>query len=378
MTVKMRKTYSYKLYATDRTKHLDAMLKIACDIWNHFIALQKRYYKIYGKYISAYRMKTHLTKLLKQEKYAEWKMLGSQARQDIIERIDRSYQAFFQWCKKRDGKRKSPPKSKKDYKYNSFTLKQNHGWEISGNVITIARKYRFKFWRHRDFHGEVKTVTVKRNRLGEYFIYLSVIEEVEVPDAHTGNAVGIDFGLKTFLNFDDGSKIESPLWFFSNIKAVKKAHRNFSKKEKGSRNRRKSGRALAKVYDDISNQRTDWFFKLAKELTEKYSVICIEDLNMEGMKRLWGRKVSDLAFGEFVSILEYEAMLHGCQVVKIDRWYPSSKTCHNCGYVKKDLSLKDRVWTCQACGETHDRDINAAKNILDHGLLQAFGATVVA
>ena len=377
MLIKMRKTYSYKLYATDRTKHLDEMVEIARQIWNHCLALQKRYYKIYGKYISAYRMKKHLTKLLRQPKYKHWKALGSQARQDVVERLDRAYQAFFDWCKTRTGARKSPPKFKKKEKYKSFTLKQA-GWEISDNVITIAQKYRFKFWRHRDFHGTVKTVTVKRNTLGEYFIYLSVEEEVEVPDAHTGDAVGIDFGLKTFLNFNDGTKIDSPLFFFNNMKAIRKANRNLSKKKDGSCNRKRAKRALAKVHDDVANQRKDWFYKQARELTQRYAVICIEDLNLNGMKRLWGRKVSDLAYGEFVKILEYEASANGCQIIKIDRWIPSSKACHNCGFVKQDLDLKERVWTCPACGETHDRDVNAAKNILDQGLLQEFGTTSVA
>ena len=377
MLIKMRKTYSYKLYVTDRTKHLDEMVEIACQIWNHCLALQKRYYKIYGKYISAYQMKKHLTKLLHKPQYKHWKALGSQARQDVVERLDRAYQAFFDWCKTRTGARKSPPKFKKRGKYKSFTLKQA-GWEISDNVITISKKYRFKFWRHRDFHGTVKTVTVKRNTLGEYFIYLSVEEEVEVPDAHTGGAVGIDFGLKTFLNFNDGTKIDSPLFFFNNMKAIRKANRNLSKKKDGSNNRKRGKRALAKVHDDVANQRKDWFHKQARELAQRYAVICIEDLNLNGMKRLWGRKVSDLAYGEFVKILEYEASINGCQIIKIDRWIPSSKACHNCGFVKQDLDIKERVWTCPACGETHDRDINAAKNILDQGLLQEFGTTSVA
>ena len=377
MLIKMRKTYSYKLYATDRTKHLDEMVEIARQIWNHCLALQKRYYKIYRKYISAYQMKKHLTKLLRQPKYKHWKTLGSQARQDVVERLDRAYQAFFDWCKTRAGARKSPPKFKKKEKYKSFTLKQA-GWEISDNVITIAQKYRFKFWRHRDFHGTVKTVTVKRNTLGEYFIYLSVEEDVEVSDAHTGDAVGIDFGLKTFLNFNDGTKIDSPLFFFNNMKAIRKANRNLSKKKDGSCNRNRAKRALAKVHDDVANQRKNWFYKQARELAQRYAVICIEDLNLNGMKRLWGRKVSDLAYGEFVKILEYEASVSGCQIIKIDRWIPSSKACHNCGFVKQDLDLKDRVWACPACGETHDRDINAAKNILDQGLLQEFGTTSVA
>ena len=375
MLVKIRKTYSYKLYVTDRTKHLDEMIEIARQIWNHFLALQKRYYKIYGKYISANRMKTHLTKLKRLPKYQHWNQLGSQAAQDVIERLDRSYQAFFNWCKTRNGPRKSPPKFRKRWKYRSFTLKQA-GWAIRDNVITIAQKYRFKFWKHRNFTGDIKTVTVKRSPAGEHFIFLSVEEQVFVPDAHTGNAVGIDFGLKTFLTMSDGTEIASPQWLKNSLSDIRRANRNLSHKELGSGNRKRARFEYEKVHEDVANRRKDWFFKLARELTTKYSTICIEDLNLDGMKRIWGRKVSDLAFSEFVKILEYEALINGCEIIKVDRWYPSSKACSNCGFVKEDLSLKVRDWACPSCGVHHRRDLNAAVNILNQGLLDKHGKSI--
>ena len=372
MLVKIRKTYSYKLYVTDRTKHLDEMIEIARQIWNHFLALQKRYYKIYGKYISANRMKTHLTKLKRFPRYQHWNQLGSQASQDVVERLDRSYQAFFDWCKTRSGPRKSPPRFRKRWKYRSFTLKQA-GWTIHDNVITIAREYRFKFWKHRNFTGDIKTVTVKRSPAGEYYIFLSVEEQVFIPDAHAGNAVGIDFGLKTFLTMSDGTEITSPQWLKSSLSDIRRANRNLSRKDLESGNRKRARFKYEKVHEDVANRRKDWFFKLARELTTKYSTICIEDLNLDGMKRIWGRKVSDLAFSEFVKILEYEALINGCEIIKVDRWYPSSKTCSNCGFVKEDLSLKVRDWACPSCGVHHQRDLNAAVNILNQGLLTQYG-----
>lgn len=373
LIIRMRKTYKYKLYTTDRTKHLDEMIEIARQIWNHSLALQKRYYRIYGKYVTANRMKTHLTKLKRMPKYRHWKKLGSQAAQDVVERLDRSYHAFFEWCKTRSGSRKSPPKFRKKWKYRSFTLKQA-GWSITGNEITIGG-FHYKFWLHRTYHGTVKTVTVKRSSYGEYFIFLSVEEEILAPDAHTGNAVGIDFGLKTFLTLSDRTSVESPQWLLHELNLVRRTNRNLSRKQKGSGNRRRARLAYAKVHEDIANRRTDWFFKLAKELATRYSVICIEDLNLKGMQRMWGRKISDLAFFEFVKILECEASIHGCEIVRIDRWYPSSKTCHCCGHVFGDLTLKDRKWTCPSCRTEHDRDVNAAINILNQGLLARFGAS---
>ena len=373
MTMQMRKTYTYKLYSTKRTKHLDELVEISREIWNYCLALQKRYYRIFGKYIPPYSMKKHLTKVKHRKKYLHWCRLGSQAIQDVVERQDRSFRAFFDWCRTRSGPRKSPPKFRKHGRYHSFTLKQS-GWSVRGNVITVCG-YSFKFWKHREFHGNVKTVTIKSNAMGEYFVYFSVIEEIEVPDVHAGNAVGIDFGLKTFLTLSDGTKIDSPQWFRNGLAEVQTASRAVSHKHKCSKNRRRALHALEKVHDDIANRRRDWFFKLAAELTKRYSVICIEDLNLKGMQRLWGRKVSDLAYGEFVSILGYEAAVNGCQLVVIDRWFPSSKACHCCGYVKEDLNLKDRGWTCPSCGAVHDRDVNAAVNILEQGLSLRFGST---
>ena len=364
--ITIRRTYKYQLYRTKKTEYLDTEIEIARQIWNHCLALQKRYYRMFGKHISAYRMKKFVTKLKRMPRYAHWNNLGSQAIQDVVERLDRSYQAFFEWCKTRSGNRKSPPKFRKKWRYHSFTLKQA-GWSIEGNCIRIMDKS-FKFWLHRPFNGTVKTVTVKRMPNGDYFIFLSVEEDILLPDAHTGNAVGIDFGLKTFLTLSNGKKIESPQWMLKDLNLIRKASRNLSRKKKGSKNRRRARFVLENVHQDIVNRRTDWFFKTARALTLEYSVICIEDLNLKGMQRMWGRKISDLAYGEFVKILEYEAMINGCQIIKIDRWYPSSKACHCCGTVKEDLNLKDRLWTCSACGNSHDRDVNAAINILNEGL----------
>ena len=143
---------------------------------------------------------------------------------------------------------------------------------------------------------------------------------------------------------------------------------NLSHKVKGSNNRRRAKRELALCYEYVSNIREDWFYKLAIDLVKQHDVICIEDLNIDAMKRLWGRKISDLAFSEFVGILKWEALKHGTLVYKVDRFYASSKTCSNCGFVKKDLNLKERSWACPCCGKEHDRDVNAAINILAEGL----------
>ncbi|BAZ06124.1 IS891/IS1136/IS1341 transposase [Calothrix sp. NIES-3974] len=188
-------------------------------------------------------------------------------------------------------------------------------------------------------------------------------EPVLPVEIKTGKIAGFDFGLKTFLACSDGTKIESPQFFKQSLNAIKKASRQHSKKLKGSANRERARKNLVRKYEDISNTRRDWFWKLAHDLTNRFDVLCFETLNLKGMQRLWGRKISDLAFGEFLQILEWIAKKKGKQIVFIDQWYPSSKTCSNCGHVLEKLDLSVRKWRCPSCQSVNGRDENAAKNI---------------
>ena len=178
----------------------------------------------------------------------------------------------------------------------------------------------------------------------------------------------MDFGLKTYLTLSDGTRIENPLFLRQGLNALRKASRRLSKCEKGSAHRCAARLALDRIHEDITNRRDDWQWKLAHELCRAYDTLCIEDLQLTGMSRLWGRKMADLAFGLFVQKLEHTAAKYGCEVRKVDRFYPSSRTCSVCQYVNEQLSLRDRSWTCPECGMHHDRDANAAINILRQGI----------
>ena len=189
----------------------------------------------------------------------------------------------------------------------------------------------------------------------------SVIEpEIKVETSHIA---GFDFGLKTFLTVSDGSKIESPQFLKQSLTAIKKASRQHSLKVKGSANRERARKNLVRRHEDVVNRRSDWFWKLAHALTDRFDVLCFETLNLKGMQRLWGRKISDLAFGEFLKILEWVAQKKDKQVIFIDRWYPSSKTCSNCGHVLTELDLSIAEWRSPSCQSVNGRDENAAKNI---------------
>ena len=351
------KTLKFKLYQHKRNRFLKRSINAAGVIYNHCIALHKRYYRMWGKHLNCAKLQAHIAKLRKRKEF--WQLVGSQAVQDICQRIEKAYQLFFKHHKK--GVR--PPNFKKVRRYKSFTLKQAGYKFLGGNRIKIGTKV-YQYWNSREIEGTVKTLTIKRTPLGELLMVI-VVDGVDIPEikVETSRIAGFDFGLKTFLTVSDGSRIESPQFLKQSLTAIKKASRNHSKKRKGSANRERARLNLVRKHEDVVNRRSAWFWKLAHDLTNQFDVLCFETLNLKGMQRLWGRKVSDLAFGEFLKILEWLAKKKGKQVVFIDRWYPSSKTCSNCGHVLKELDLNTREWRCPSCQSVNGRDENAAINI---------------
>ncbi len=351
------KTLKFKLYNHKRNRFLSSSINAAGVIYNHCIALHKRYYRMWDKHLNCAKLQAHIAKLRKR--IAFWQTLGSQAIQDICQRIEKAYQLFFKHHKK--GVR--PPNFKKVRRYKSFTLKQAGYKFLGGNRIKIGNRV-YQYWNSRKIEGTVKTLTLKRTPLGELFIVV-VVDTVIEPEikVETSRIAGFDFGLKTFLTVSDGSQIESPQFLKQSLNVIKKASRHHSKKRKGSTNRERARLNLVRKHEDVVNRRSDWFWKLAHDLTDRFDVLCFETLNLKGMQRLWGRKISDLAFGEFIKILEWVARKKSKEVMFIDRWYPSSKTCSHCGHVLKELDLSVREWRCPSCQSVNDRDDNAAINI---------------
>lgn len=355
----MLKCYKYKLYRTSKQKKLHKLANITGWVYNHIIALHKRYYRMYGKHLSRFKLQKHIAKLRKR--HEAWKRLGSQSVQMIIYRIELAYQNFF----KKNIKR--PPTFKKSEKYKSFTYTQA-GYKLNGNSVTInSLKATFRFFYSRPYEGVVKNITFKRDALGDFYIIICCKVDAPKPVVKTGKTAGFDFGLKTYLTSSDKDEIMSPLFFKQNQKALAKANRKLDKKIKGSNNWYKAKAELNRVYRRISNQRNDFQWKLALQLVRQYDILCFEDLNLDGMKRLWGRKVSDLAFYSQMQKIEYLAKVNGKKVQKLDRFFPSSKLHFDCGHVNK-ITLKDRSFACQGCGKILDRDFNAANNIHRQGI----------
>jgi putative transposase len=352
------KTLKFKLYQHKRNRHLKQTINAAGVIYNHCIALHKRYYRMWGKHLNCNKLQAHIAKLRKRNPF--WQSVGSQAVQDICQRIERAYQLFFQQHKKGA----KPPNFKKVKRYKSFTLKQAGYKFLSSNRVRIGNLV-YQYWNSREIAGSVKTLTIKRSPLGELFMFVVVDDSGDQPTikSETSRIAGFDFGLKTFLTCSDGTKIESPEFLKQAMKVIKQASSQHSQKTKGSHNCERARKNLVRKYEDVMHCRTDWFWKLAHQLTDRFDILCFETLNLKGMQRLWGRKISDLAFKEFIQILEWVATKKGKMVVFIDRWYPSSKTCSSCGHVLENLDLSIREWRCPSCQSVNGRDDNAARNI---------------
>ena len=333
------------------------MFRECCFVWNHALALQRRYYRLFGKYIPVGKMQKHFSKRINRN------LLHSQTVQEILQRLDSAYNRFFKKLAKR------PPKFKGADCFNSFVFKQG-GFTLNGNSLTINKgKKRFRFSYSRVYKGNVKQIRIVRETCSRFSLIIVTDHNPSnsYRKTHDGASIGLDFGLKTYLTKSDGSKIGSPLFFKQYQNKIRKLNKRFSNAKKGSNNRRRRLFELQQTYRKINDLRSDFQWKLAHDLCKQYDYIFIEDLNIEGMKRLWGKKVSDLSHSSFIDKLTYVASKYGVTIHKIDKWYPSSKTCE-CGCINKGLSLRDRTWVCPSCGAVNDRDVLAARNILRKGI----------
>ena len=401
--VQIRRTYKYRLYDSKQNKYLEQRINIAGIIRNHVIALQRKYYKLTGKYIRLGQMQSHIAKCRMGrvqankklgrnarpygKRFTYWQAISAQATQDICERVDKGYQRFFENLKKPANQRKkvSPPQFKRVKKYTSFTLKTD-SWELhvshrgnrigspkpknerrTGKIKIMGRIYKYVLTR--PINGTIKTVTVKRDKTGKLSVCFSVDENIEVAShVSTGKIGGFDFGLKHFLTNETGQHIASPQFYRQARRKIAGLHRALSRKQKGSNNWYSAKLALARAYQRLSNLRSNHHWHLAHDICDQYDGLIFETLNIKAMQKLWGRKISDLGFAEFLKIVEHVALKRGVAFHKIDRWTASSKVCSHCGKEIENLTLADRWVECE-CGLSLDRDHNAARNIHKVGTL---------
>ena len=345
------------------------MLDDLADVHNHFLKLENRYYRRYGKYAGRYRLQPHLTKLLQRTKQ-HWAWIPRDTLDAVIIRLHIAWERFFNIAGV------GRPKYKKRHRYRSAKFQTGYklengrvrlsfkSWNASSQRLKFEKHW-FSLREHRDWHGEVRYIQILRDSVGTYWLYVVTDNTSKEVFSATGESVGADFGMKdAFLTLNTGEKIQHPQPLKQSLTQLRKLDKSLSRKVKGSGNWWRAVRALARLYRKVADQRRDWHWKLATDLCRRFDLIATETLNLDGMKRLWGRKVSDLAFYQFVEILEFKCFKHDRQFRQVGQWTATSKPCSDCGHHNENLTLSDRQWTCPECGSHHDRDINAAINIL--------------
>ena len=366
-------TTIYKLFRAPRLRNLRRKTWIAHTIWNYFLGWQRTRYALGLPYMSFYEMSREFTVLKNShpEMFAYWRELNTWSAREILKRLDDGYQRFFNKLAKR------PPKFRSWRKPYSFTMCQSgftfadpeegdFGFGIYGDKVRIMGKH-YRFNLSRPILGNIKTVTIKADTLGDF--YMSVVTDHIATEIlpKRGEAAGYDFGIKTMFTCSDGTQHKSPHFYQTAHSNLQTAQRKLSSKQKGSHNSERERLNTARVHRKIRRQRENHHWKLAKQLVHEYDALCFETLTFEGMKRLWGRKASDISPYAFHLKLQHQAKKHGKALCYIDRFEPTSKTCSHCGQPQKLMDLSVREWRCNSCETDHHRDINAAINILKVG-----------
>ena len=375
----MRNT-KHKLFHDKTLKRLHNDLNICGVVRNHFIALSMRYYRRYGNRLSYSKMSKHLTKLKKLEKYQHWNIPYSWSLQNVLKRLSQCFREMrtlgrghpqFKKCQKHKGMTFDGTQTPIEKVLDAEKHQRNHPtYKIRLNG------YWYRFALHREIKGAITQVQVTRDALGDGYITITEDYSEVIPEPKTGKAEGFDMGIKDFLTTSGGKRYTSPMFYKRNAKQLAKAQKAYSRKVKGSNNRERARKQVARIHKKTENQRTDHHWKLAIDLCRQCDILFFEDLNLEGMKRLWGKQVSDLAFGDFMQKVKWQSKKRIRSVLKIDKWTPSTKSCCVCNHKNETLTLSDRQWTCRSCQTHLDRDQNAAINVLKEGVA-SFGLGVV-
>ena len=366
----IQKTYKFRLYPNkEQEKMLANYFGSVRFVYNHFLAKREEQYEKTRKSSNYYEQAKELTAMKKTEAYSWLNEINSQTLQHALRHLETAYVNFFK------GRAKFPRFHSKKHG-GSFAVPQH--FKVEGNRIFIPKfKGGIRFAKSRDVQGELRNMTVSVTPIGKY--YVCIMAQVEVDDLEKTNlSVGIDLGLKDFVVTSNGDRYSSNKFIQKYSKKLATMQKHLSRKKKGSGSWNRQRIKVARLQEKITSCRNDKLHNISVDLIRRYDVVCCEDLNVKGMVKNHhlAKAVSDASWGTFVTMLEYKAKWYGKTLVKIGRFYPSSKTCHHCGHVKDDLSLADRYYTCPNCGELIDRDLNAAKNILDEGLRNISAGTV--
>lgn len=361
----MRKSFKYRIYPTkSQRSRMERTLDLCRWVYNQTLAYRKNAWEQDNKSVSKFET---------YNKLPEWKVekpelteVHSQVLQNVQERVDLAFKAFFRRVK--SGEKPGYPRFKGKGWYDSFTFPQS-GFKLVSGKLRLSKIGDVKIKLHRPIEGKIKRLTIRRTSTGKWFACFSVeVDDPIKPPWKDGSMAGIDVGLESFATLSNGEKIDNPRFFRSEEKALAKAQKRLSKCEKGSPERRKALKVVQRIHERIANRRYDFAHQVSNQLVSKYGLIAFEDLSITNMLKNHNlaKSISDAAWRMLVTITSYKAESAGSIVVLVDP-RNTSQLCSRCG-LKVPKSLSDRVHECPQCGLVMDRDENAAINILRLGL----------
>lgn len=362
----MLKAYKFRLYPNDeQTNTFHQHFGAVRFVYNWALEHKIKVYETEKRTLSRF----DLNKMLPDHKNEnEWlKTSNSQSLQSASIDLESAFTKFF-----REKKGFPKFKSRKNL-VQSFHVPQHYAIDFENNTIKLPKIGLVKAKIHRYFEGLLKTATVLMNSIGQFHISILVDDEKDIPAKQQfteQTTIGVDVGLKHFATLSDGTKIDNPKHLYNSSQKLSVLQRRLSRKQKGSNNRNKSRKVVAKQHLKISNQRKDFLHKTTSKLIRENQAIAIETLNIKGMLKnhCLAKSISDVSWSEFFRQLEYKAEWYGKTVLKIGQFEPSTKICNQCGHYNHEMILSVRKWKCDGCGTIHDRDINAAKNIKSFAL----------
>jgi putative transposase len=363
----VHKAFKFRIYPTEAQKRDFAnQFGSSRFVYKHFLRQRIDFYAAHKgekkQSLSYGDTASLMTKMKKQTEFEWLRNANSQSLQQSLRNLDIAYNNFFL-------KRGQFPKFKNKHAKQSFGVPQHFKLDVERKLLTLPKIGAIKIVPHRTVEGCIRCVTISKNPSERYYASFLCEVEIEPKKTKTRNEIGIDLGIKSFAVTSDKEIIEAPKFFRGSERKLAILQRRLGRKKNGSNRRANAKLKVAQCHEKIANQRMDFLHKESRRLVDDNQAIYLESLNVLGMvtNHCLAKSIFDASWGEFVRQLEYKSIWYGSRIGRVDRFFPSSKRCHHCGYIKQDLTLKDREWSCPECLAHHERDVNAAKNILIFG-----------